>query len=59
MDFVSRYQASFYYNGNLLDAEIKEDDMKKFLEDNGKILKQLASEHIKKMEDLRKMILLA
>ena len=56
IDFVSKYQASFYYNGNLLDAEIKEDDMKKFLEDNGKILKQLASEHIKKMEDLRKMI---
>lgn len=50
IDFISKYQASFYYNGNLLDAEIQEDDMKKFLEDNHNVLKHLTNEHIKKID---------
>ena len=56
MDFVSRYQASFYYNGNLLDAEIEEEKMERFLEDNKKDLKQLTDEHIKKIEKFQDIL---
>ena len=48
--FISKYQTKFYYNGNLLNAEIEENDMKKFLDDNQNILKHLTDEHIKKID---------
>ncbi|MDC0202157.1 hypothetical protein OAJ97_00360 [Candidatus Nitrosopelagicus sp.] len=55
MQFVSKYHEKFYYNGNLLDAEIKEEDMKSFIDDNKEIILKVTNEHIKKIEQFNKL----
>ncbi len=54
MQFVSKYHESFYYNGNLLDAEIDDEDMKTFIDNNQEILLKVTNEHIKKIEQFKK-----
>jgi hypothetical protein len=54
MDFVTKYHEDFYFNGNLLDTEINEDDMKLFLQKNESVLKKVTNEHIKKIKELIK-----
>lgn len=44
------YSRHFYHNGNLMDVEITEEQMKVFLEDNSLELKQLALEHVKQIK---------
>ena len=56
MNFISKYQESFYYNGNLLDADIEEDKMRVFLNDNQKILKIVTNEHIKKIKQFNQIL---
>jgi len=55
MQFVSRYHESFYYNGNLLDAEIEEKTMKSFIDNNQEIILKVTNEHIKKIEQFKKL----
>ena len=50
MDFVTKYHESFYFNGNLLDTKINENDMRLFLQENEDILKNVTNEHIKKIK---------
>ena len=54
MDFVTKYHENFYFNGNLLDTEINEDDMKLFLQKNESVLKKVANEHIKKIKEFNR-----
>ena len=54
MDFVTKYHENFYFNGNLLDTEINEDDMKLFLQKNESVLKKVADEHIKKIKEFNR-----
>ena len=55
MKFVSKYCGSFYYNGNLLDAEINAKDMKSFIDENQEIILKVTNEHIKKIEQFKKL----
>ncbi|AJA92832.1 hypothetical protein A7X95_06035 [Candidatus Nitrosopelagicus brevis] len=55
MQFVSKYCGSFYYNGNLLDAEINAKDMKSFIDENQEIILKVTNEHIKKIEQFKKL----
>ena len=50
MDFVTKYHESFYFNGNLLDTKINENDMRLFLQENENILKKVTNEHIEKIK---------
>jgi len=50
MDFVTKYHESFYFNGNLLDTKINENDMRLFLQENEDILKKVTNEHIEKIK---------
>ena len=50
MDFVTKYHESFYFNGNLLDTKINENDMRLFLQENEDILKNVTNEHIEKIK---------
>lgn len=47
------YSQHFYYNGNLMDVDITEEQMKMFFEDNISELKQLALEHMKQIQYYR------
>ena len=55
MDFVSKYHEKFYYNGNLLNADIDENRMQDFIIENEKVLQDLADEHIKKIKKFDQM----
>jgi len=47
-------QDIFYYNGYLFETQISQVQINKFLEDNEKVLKHLALEHIKKIQQYKK-----
>ena len=53
-DLDSRINDIFYYGGNLFEVDISQLKMNKFLEDNQEILKYLALEHIKKIQQHKK-----
>ena len=55
LDFELTYHNWFYYGGQLLDVDISEEKMQLFLEDQKIILKNLAMEHIKKIEQFKIM----
>ncbi|MDA1124888.1 MAG: hypothetical protein O3C04_04500 [Crenarchaeota archaeon] len=55
LDFELTYHNWFYYGGQLLDVDISEEKMQLFLEDQKIILKNLATEHIKKIEQFKIM----
>ena len=48
------YSQYFYYNGNLTDVEITEEQMKSFLENHDLEFKQLALEHVKQIQHYKK-----
>jgi len=54
MDFITKYHESFYFNGNLLDTEIYENDMTLFLQKNESVLKKVANEHIEKIKEFNR-----
>ena len=54
MDFITKYHESFYFNGNLLDTEIHENDMTLFLQKNESVLKKVANEHIEKIKEFNR-----
>ena len=47
-----RIKKEFFHDGNLLDVNISEEEMKGFLEKNSNILKKLANAHEKKITAL-------
>jgi len=53
-EFVERLGKEFFYNHNLIDVEIHEDQMREFLEKNSEMIDILANDHLKKMEYFKK-----
>ena len=49
LNFILNYQNSFYHGGNLVDVEIDEDQMNKFLLENKNPLETLANAYIEKI----------
>jgi len=49
LGFVRKCHKHFYYDGNLVDVEINQSDMEKFLEEEKISLTKLTEEHIKKL----------
>ncbi len=54
-DFIRKIKNEFFHDGTLLDVEINEDKMRKFLEVNIFLLQNLADEHVKKMTYLNNL----
>ena len=52
--FTAKFDDYFYYGGSLVDVEISESDMTIFLKNNKNVLEKLASNHVKKMNELEK-----
>ena len=52
--FTAKFDDYFYYGGSLFDVEISESDMTIFLKNNKNVLEKLASNHVKKMNELEK-----
>ena len=51
-----KYQKSFYYGGFLFDVLIDEEKVKEFLIQNEKLFRNLAEEHVKKIEQHKKYL---
>ncbi len=49
-------QKSFYYGGFLFDVLIDEEKVKEFLIQNEKLFRNLAEEHVKKIEQHKKYL---
>ena len=52
--FIAKFDDYFYHGGSLFDVEISESDMTIFLKNNKNVLEKLASNHVKKMNELEK-----